>query len=60
MIRKTEMAEGSFITQSHVTSLSKVAVLGPQVVSDLFGEGANAVGQTIRINGQTLTVIGGG
>lgn len=58
VIRKTTMDQGSFITQNHVDSLAKVAVLGPQVVSDLFGEGANPIGQTIRISGQTLTVIG--
>jgi putative ABC transport system permease protein len=57
-IRKTTMAQGNFITQNQVDSISKVAVLGPTVVSNLFGEGANPVGQTIRINGQNLTVIG--
>jgi putative ABC transport system permease protein len=57
-IRNTKIDQGSFITESHVNSLSKVALLGPQVVADLFGEGANPIGQTIRINGQTLTVIG--
>lgn len=57
-IRKTGMDQGSFITESHVNSLSKVAVLGPQVVANLFGEGANPLGQSIRINGQNLTVIG--
>lgn len=58
VIRKTTMESGNFITQNHVDSLSKVAVLGPQVVTDLFGEGANPIGQTIRIGSQTLTVIG--
>ena len=57
-IRKTTMAQGNFITQNQVDGISKVAVLGPTVVSDLFGKGANPVGQSIRINGQTLTVIG--
>ena len=57
-IRKTVVEQGNFITESHVNSLSKVAVLGPQVVADLFGEGANPLGQSIRINGQNLTVIG--
>lgn len=57
-IRKTTMAQGNFITENHVNSISKVAVLGPQVVTDLFGEGANPIGQTVRISGQTLTVIG--
>jgi putative ABC transport system permease protein len=35
-----------------------VAVLGPTVRDDLFGEEANPVGQTIRINGIQFNVIG--
>lgn len=57
-VRKVIIDQGNFITQSHVDSLSKVAVLGPTVVSDLFGESISPIGQSIRINGQTLTVIG--
>jgi putative ABC transport system permease protein len=57
-IHKVSLAQGNFISDRDVSALAKVAVLGPQVVSDLFGEGANAVGQTIRINGQILTIIG--
>lgn len=57
-IRKMTMAQGSFITESQVDSIAKVAVLGPTVVTNLFGEGVNPVGQSIRIGSQTLTVIG--
>lgn len=57
-VKKIEVANGTFITQSDVDSMSKVAVLGPQVVTDLFGEGASVIGQTIRIEGQTLRIIG--
>lgn len=57
-VRKVQMQSGSFISESQVSSMAKVAVLGPQVVTDLFGEGANPIGQTIRINGQTLTIVG--
>ena len=57
-IHKLTISSGVFISDAHVTSMSKIAVLGPQTASDLFGEGVNAVGQTIRINGQTLTVVG--
>lgn len=57
-VRKIEMQTGNFITETQVNSMSKVAVLGPQVVTDLFGEGANAMGQTIRISGQTFTIVG--
>jgi putative ABC transport system permease protein len=38
--------------------MTNVAVLGPQVVTDLFGDNADSIGKTIRINGQTFTVIG--
>ncbi len=57
-VHKTEVASGVFITQRDVESMAKVAVLGPQVVTDLFGEGSNPIGQKIRIASQTLTVIG--
>lgn len=57
-VHKVAMASGNFISDRDVTSLSKVAVIGPQVASDLFGEDTNPIGQTLRINGQTLTVIG--
>jgi len=57
-IHKVNIASGNFITQTDVDSMSKVAVLGPQVVSDLFGDGANPIGQTIRIKSQTFIVIG--
>lgn len=57
-VRKVSVASGSFITQHDVDGLGKVAVLGPQVVSDLFGEGASPIGETVRINGQSFRVIG--
>jgi len=57
-IRNVTISQGSFITEGNVTALSKVAVVGPQAAEDLFGEGVAAVGQTIRIKGQMLTVVG--
>ena len=57
-IRNITLASGNFISEQQVNSIAKVAVLGPTVVTNLFGEGANPIGQTIRINGQTLTIIG--
>jgi putative ABC transport system permease protein len=41
-----------------VKSLSKVAVLGPTTRDDLFGENANPIGQTIRLNKIEFKVIG--
>jgi putative ABC transport system permease protein len=57
-VRNVKVASGNFINEQQVSGMSKVAVIGPTVVTDLFGEGSNPIGQTIRANGQTLTVIG--
>lgn len=57
-VHKVTLSAGSFITQANVDSLARVAVIGPRVVTDLFGEGSTPLGQTIRINGQTFTIIG--
>jgi putative ABC transport system permease protein len=57
-VRKIEVSSGSYITQRDLDSVSKVAVLGPQVVTDLFGEESQPVGQTVRIEGQSFRIIG--
>jgi len=57
-VHKVIVSSGSFISQRDVTGMTKVAVVGSQVVSDLFGEGINPIGQSIRISGQTFTIIG--
>lgn len=57
-VHNLAISSGSFISQTDVDSMTKVAVLGPQAVTDLFGENTNPLDQTIRINGQTFTVIG--
>jgi len=60
-VRNLSVNEGYFITNQDVESTSKVAVIGPTVVTDLFGEDAvasDAVGQTIKINKIEFKVIG--
>lgn len=57
-VRNIEVQEGTFFTNDQVKSRSKVAVLGPTTRDDLFGEGASAIGQTIRINRINFKVIG--
>ena len=57
-VRKLTLSSGSFITTQYLSSISKVAVLGPTVAEDLFGEGVNPIGQSIRISGKTFQVIG--
>ncbi len=58
-VRSIGVASGSFITASHVKSLAKVAVIGPDVKTALYGEGAaDPIGKKIRIAGTDFTVIG--
>src|SRR3989344_4787404 len=57
-VRNIVMNSGSFISENDNIGLSKVAVLGPQVVSDLFGEGADVIGKNIRINKISFRIIG--
>jgi putative ABC transport system permease protein len=56
-VHKVSLDQGSFITDADNASIKKVAVIGPTVASDLFGE-SNPIGKTIRIEGQSLVVIG--
>lgn len=57
-VRKIDLISGSFVTSQNLSSQSKVAVLGPTVVEDLFSDNPNQVGQSIRINGKTFQIIG--
>ncbi len=57
-IHKITLSSGSFVTTSDLAAQRKVAVIGPQVVTDLFATDANPVGQKIRVKGQEYTVIG--
>ena len=55
--RNYTMAEGSWFTKTDDTNHSRVVVLGPTVVSELFG-GADPVGDTVEVNGTDFEVIG--
>jgi len=57
-IHKVEMDSGNFISLSEIDSLAKVVVLGPTVVTDLFGEGSQPIGQSVRINKLSFRIIG--
>jgi putative ABC transport system permease protein len=57
-VHKVAVETGTFISQRDVDSLANVAVIGPQVVTDLFGENAAPLGQKIRIAPGVFTVIG--
>ncbi len=57
-VHKISMSEGNFLTDSDDQNMTKVAVVGSQVVSDLFTDGSDPIGQSIRISGQTFHIIG--
>ena len=61
-VRNVTLASGTFVSDQQVADYSKVAVLGSQIATDLFGDpasgGTDPVGQTIRIKSTKFTVIG--
>lgn len=57
-LRNVELDSGSGINAQQNKFRSKVAVLGPTAITDLFGEGVSPLGQKIRISNQEFSVIG--
>jgi len=58
MVKSIDVKEGSFISENHVRSSLKVAVLGADAGEDLFGESVDPIGQSIKINNIRFNVIG--
>jgi putative ABC transport system permease protein len=61
-VRNVAMASGTFFSDQQVDDASKVAVLGSQAATDLFGDpadgGTDPIGMTVRIKSSKFTVIG--
>ena len=57
-IRNIVIKEGGTFTESDMRAAAKVCIVGQTVVNNLFGEGVNPIGQTIRINQIPLMIIG--
>ena len=61
-VRNVQVASGTFFSDQQVDDSSRVAVLGSQVATDLFGDpaagGTDPVGQTIRVKSSKFTIIG--
>ncbi len=57
-LRSVSTVVGRFLDEGDVVAVSRVAVLGPEVVEELFAENALPVGETIRINDVAFRVIG--
>jgi putative ABC transport system permease protein len=57
-VNSVTTSEGAFISTEDNRGSTKVCVLGPTAATDLFGSGVDPVGQQVRINGVTFTVVG--
>jgi putative ABC transport system permease protein len=57
-VRSWTMARGSRFTETDAEAGAKVVVLGQTVVDNLFGAGADPVGQVVRIKRTPFTVVG--
>jgi putative ABC transport system permease protein len=57
-IRKIELARGTAFTENDVKTAGKVCVIGKTVVTNLFPEGSDPIGTTIRFGKIPLKVIG--
>jgi len=57
-VRNIQISIGSFISDENVSTMAKVAVLGPTTRDDLFGTETDPTGQSIRINNVNFRVIG--
>ncbi len=57
-VRNVAIDFGTFFSEQQLKSSAKVVVLGPTTSEDLFGIGADPVGQVIRINKMDFMVIG--
>jgi putative ABC transport system permease protein len=57
-IRSWPMEAGAFFTEQDITRAAKVVVLGAVARDQLFGNGADPIGSTVRIRNQPFRVIG--
>jgi len=57
-IKKIEVKSGRMFNESEIKSLAKVCLMGETVIENLFGKGADPIGQTIRFKNIPFRVIG--
>lgn len=57
-IRKYEVAAGRNFSQQEINTYAKVCLIGQTIVENLFPNGENPVGQSVRIGSIPLKVIG--
>jgi putative ABC transport system permease protein len=56
-VEDTEVSEGRFITRDEEANLSRVAVVGANLIQNLFS-GEDPIGKTIKLKDQNFTIIG--
>lgn len=57
-MQSLSIAHGDFLSEEDANSYARVAILGPDVVIDLFGEGADVIGTSVKIDSRTFRIIG--
>lgn len=57
-IRKLKLKSGRIFSSNEMRSMAKVCILGQTVVENLFGEGVDPIGLSIRIKNLPFLIIG--
>ena len=57
-IRNQQVTEGAFFNDQQVSVHTRVAIIGVDLATTLFGRTTNLTGQTMLLNNQTFTIIG--
>lgn len=57
-MHELSFSQGDYFTDSQVATRSKVIVLGDEIVTDLFGEDSQVVGESVRVDGKTFRIVG--
>ncbi|SHN59447.1 ABC transporter permease [Desulfitobacterium chlororespirans] len=58
-VRSIKITQGRFITEEDITKSARVAVVGPTVVENLFGDAnADIIGKNIKLNNIPYQVVG--
>ena len=57
-VRNVKTQAGAFVSDTDVQTEAKIAILGADTAVELFGTGADPLGQDVRVGGAILTVAG--
>jgi putative ABC transport system permease protein len=57
-IQSLSLDQGMFFDEGQARAASRVVVLGDELVEELFGEKAQVVGETVRIEAKTFRIVG--